>query len=146
MTAETLLKELAEKWQKWADEHATEATWDPCRHVYILHAKELLALIPRIVELLNAERDARAIVWEILPEKPGEIGGELRLERRDGFKGRRWAITRRGGYVLNKVGAWEYEPIPSSRTEEWLKTVRWESADDAICAALAASGEQRKAE
>lgn len=49
----------------------------------------------------------------------------------------RWAV-RRIGACLNKSGEWEYEPLPSARTEKWLKTVRWDNADDAIAAALAA--------
>jgi hypothetical protein len=74
---------------------------------------------------------AHAIVWELRPETEKGRGDEIRLERRDGFEGRRWAVTRRG-WVLNKQGDWEYEPIPSSRTEEWLKTVRWNTVKGAI--------------
>jgi len=71
------------------------------------------------------------VAWELQPATQGGIGDEVQLVRRDGFKGRRWAIVQRG-YVLNKSGQWEYEPIPSSRTEEWLETVRWSSADEAF--------------
>ena len=78
--------------------------------------------------------ERNAIVWELKPETSKGAGDELRLERRDGFKGRRWAITRRG-WVLNKSGEWEYEPQPSSRTEEWLETVRWATAREAALAA-----------
>jgi hypothetical protein len=73
------------------------------------------------------------IVWELRPETSKGRGDQICLERRDGFKGRRWAITKRG-FVLNKLGEWEYEPIPSSRTEEWLETVRWETPEAARAA------------
>jgi hypothetical protein len=49
----------------------------------------------------------------------------------------RWAV-RNSGYCLNKSGTWEYEPQPSSRTDEWLDTVRWDDADSAIAAAVLA--------
>lgn len=49
----------------------------------------------------------------------------------------RWAV-RNASRCLNKQGEWEYEPSPSSRTDEWLSTVRWDVADDAISAAVAA--------
>lgn len=46
----------------------------------------------------------------------------------------RWAV-RNMSRCLNKSGEWEYEPQPSSRTSEWLDTVRWDNVDDAIAAA-----------
>ena len=49
----------------------------------------------------------------------------------------RWAV-RNMRRCLNKQGEWEYEPQPSSRTEEWLSTVRWDDVDEAIAAAVAA--------
>lgn len=49
----------------------------------------------------------------------------------------RWAV-RHVGMCLNKKGKWIHEPLPSSRTEKWLKQVRWDSAEEAIAAALRA--------
>ena len=78
---------------------------------------------------------AKMIAWELVPETSQCAGDEIRLERRDGFSGRRWTVAQRG-YVLNKNGEWEWEPQPSSRTDEWLETVRWSTPEEA-CAALA---------
>ncbi len=39
-----------------------------------------------------------------------------------------WAI-RRGGYVLNRDGQWEHEPLPSSRDDAFLARCRYPLAD-----------------
>lgn len=49
----------------------------------------------------------------------------------------KWAV-RNIGRCLNKKGQWEHEPLPSNRTDKWLKTVRWDNPEDAIAAAVAA--------
>jgi hypothetical protein len=56
-------------------------------------------------------------------------------EQRDGSNV--WAVTSFGD-VLNKQGEWEYEPMPSSRTDAFLRRTRWEDRDKAIAAARAA--------
>lgn len=50
----------------------------------------------------------------------------------------RWAV-RRHGNVLSKQGEWEYEPMPSSRDDEFLERCRFASAAEAMEAALAAA-------
>ena len=52
-----------------------------------------------------------------------------RCRRADGPP--RWAI-RQKGFCLNKKGKWEYEPLPSSRTEAFFKRCRWDDRDEAI--------------
>lgn len=55
----------------------------------------------------------------------------LRLERCRGREGVvRYAI-RQGGLCLNKNGKWEYEPLPSSRTEAFFRRCRWDRFEDA---------------
>ena len=66
--------------------------------------------------------------------------GELRVERalrRIGPKqmAAYWAV-RRDGFALNKQGEWEYEPMPSSRTDEFLDRCRFSDVNDAIAAAV----------
>lgn len=46
-----------------------------------------------------------------------------------------WAV-RRDGFALNKQGEWEYEPMPSSRTDEFLERCRFADVNDAISAAV----------
>ncbi|MGJ7553066.1 hypothetical protein ACSFBI_03650 [Variovorax sp. RB3P1] len=48
-----------------------------------------------------------------------------------------WKVCYRGS-VLNKHGTWEYEPMPSSRTDEFLGRCRFASAELAIAAAIVA--------
>lgn len=43
----------------------------------------------------------------------------------------KWAITHMGN-VLDKTGEWEWEPMPSSRTEDFLQRTRWASAQEAF--------------
>lgn len=45
-----------------------------------------------------------------------------------------WAI-RRNGEVYTRDGEWEYEPIPSSRDDDFLVRARW-SEDEAKAVAL----------
>ncbi|WP_429949609.1 hypothetical protein ACQYWY_21805 [Comamonas sediminis] len=46
-----------------------------------------------------------------------------------------WAV-RRDGFALNKQGEWEYEPMPSSRTDEFLERCRFADVNEAIAAAV----------
>lgn len=43
-----------------------------------------------------------------------------------------WAITDDMRNVLDKNGNWNYEPSPSSRTEEFISNTRWPSAKEAF--------------
>lgn len=48
----------------------------------------------------------------------------------------KWAVVDNG--VLNKDLQWEYEPMPSSRTDEFIARTRFDSIDEALRAALKA--------
>jgi len=63
-----------------------------------------------------------------------------RVRQRDG--GDLWAV-RSGSMCLSTQGEWDWEPMPSSRTDEWLGAHRFQNSDEAIRAAIAAK-EQRK--
>lgn len=42
------------------------------------------------------------------------------------YRGRgRWAVIRRGHWCLSVDGDWDYESIPSERTDEWLAAHRF---------------------
>ena len=43
----------------------------------------------------------------------------------------RWKVTRLGN-ILTKWLTWEYEPLPSSRTEDFLERCRYETYDEAL--------------
>jgi hypothetical protein len=53
------------------------------------------------------------------------------LERRNSYGETRWSI-RQGSHVLNRNLEWEYEPLPSSRTDEYLERVRFHSPEEAL--------------
>ena len=74
--------------------------------------------------------------------KPGRAGklddrnyaSWVQVERRDGIERTRWAVTDMG-LVLAQNGEWEFEPIPSSRDEDFLERCRFDSFDEALAAA-----------
>jgi hypothetical protein len=45
---------------------------------------------------------------------------------------RKWVLKMESsiGWVLGKDGEWHYEPLPSSRTDEFIKLTRWDSRDE----------------
>jgi hypothetical protein len=53
-----------------------------------------------------------------------------------------WKATRAGGDCLSKSGTREWEPMPSSRDDAFMKRCRFDSAAQAIDAALASQKEQ----
>jgi hypothetical protein len=74
---------------------------------------------------------------ESIRVKSGRLGeGQwMTVDRRDGFNGTKWAVLDRG-LVLNKSGQWEYEPIPSSRDDNFLARCRFDTFGEAYQAAL----------
>jgi hypothetical protein len=78
---------------------------------------------------------AREFVFHLLPDEPDHEVREqeiIRVVWRG--PGDRWAISD-GGHVLNRKGRWEYEPLPSSRTEAFRRRTRF-PRDEAIHRAL----------
>lgn len=85
--------------------------------------------------------DGVLIAAYALPVAPGIIE-QVRIERaRQMFGPDLWAI-RKNGNVLNKEGEWEWEPMPSSRDDEFLARARFATAEQAIAAAIRAGGEK----
>jgi hypothetical protein len=67
-----------------------------------------------------------------LPILAYDAGGEVRIDacrQRDGKT--MWAV-RNGFGCLNADGEFEYEPMPSSRDDEFLARCRFPSAQDAL--------------
>jgi hypothetical protein len=51
----------------------------------------------------------------------------------------RWAVVHLG-YCLDADGEWDYEPLPSSRDDDWLATHRFPRAEASRRAVRAAGG------
>lgn len=49
------------------------------------------------------------------------------------YKGEKFAV-RRGRSCLNKKSEWEYEPLPSSRTDAFYRRCRFSKIEDAVAA------------
>lgn len=63
---------------------------------------------------------------------------EIRIQRAQQMDGPdRWKVIR-GSHCLSKRGDWVYEPLPSSRTDAFLKRCRFDDAGEAIAAAVKA--------
>jgi len=76
-----------------------------------------------------------------LPGLDGSKIDEIRVERaRQMNGGALWAVRYRGD-VLNKQGEWEWEPMPSGRDEAFLARARFNSAEEAIAAAIRGGGQ-----
>jgi hypothetical protein len=67
-----------------------------------------------------------------IPESEIEI---IRAKQRTGPD--KWKAIH-GGYCLTKSGEWEWEPMPSSRTDDFIERCRFDSAQEAIDAARGA--------
>lgn len=61
-----------------------------------------------------------------------DSGGEYTtIERRSAMdKPEKWAVCNLGD-VLNKNGQWEYEPQPSSRSDEFIECTRFDTVEEA---------------
>lgn len=78
----------------------------------------------------DAEVTAYALPSGISVERSMQRDGSYLWAVRDGFK-----------KCLSKNGEWDYEPFPSSRTDEWLAAHRFTSASEAIDHARRVEGE-----
>lgn len=68
----------------------------------------------------------------------GNADPEIRIQRARQVDGPdRWKVTK-GRDCLSKRGDWVYEPLPSSRTDTFLKRCRFDDASEAIAAAVKA--------
>ena len=60
-----------------------------------------------------------------------DAGGGIKIERRGVAPTETWAICD-GSMCMDKDGNWEYEPMPSSRTKDFLQKYRFPSPKDAL--------------
>jgi len=67
--------------------------------------------------------------------------GTLTVQSMSQLDGRTlWKIADGFGNVLNKQGEWEWEPMPSSRDDEFLARCRYATLDDVLAAMSAQAG------
>ena len=65
-----------------------------------------------------------------------QFGDEIKVQRTRQIEGPAlWKVVDGKGNCLNKSGEWEWEPMPSSRDDEFLSRCRFPTADAAINAA-----------
>lgn len=73
-----------------------------------------------------------ASYYLVNPVNSGKAGIPVVLEKVFGREEKaKWAV-RDGGDCLNKKGKFEYEPMPSSRTEDFLNRCRFSSTEEAL--------------
>ncbi len=89
-----------------------------------------------------SDRLGCATNFEIMPEfypAYGRCAGGVAIDKREQMDGSvKWAVTW-GGNTLNRSGNWSYERQPSSRTDAYLRSNRFDTLDEAWEAAIKAS-------
>ncbi|PXX41135.1 MULTISPECIES: hypothetical protein [Burkholderia] len=115
---------------------------EQCRECKMFETAQDFAMAATAIDTLLSELEAReAHRRDALPD--GVQVSEyclasgvavIRTAQRSGPD--KWKVIE-GSHCLNKSGEWEYEPLPSSRTDEFLARCRFDSAQEAIDAALA---------
>lgn len=56
------------------------------------------------------------------------LNADTTIERRGDWG---WAVVRFGRYNLNREGSWEYEPVASERSVDFLSRTRYSSKEEA---------------
>lgn len=79
-------------------------------------------------DLIATEYQPRALFY--IPDMSGRDIKFCRM-RSPFYSGEKWAV-RYFGLCLNKESQWEFEPLPSSRTDAFYKDFRFDSLQEAI--------------
>lgn len=84
--------------------------------------------------ITDAEMLSKATAFDILPYDRNRRGlRRLWVEMRPRpDEPATWAIMEEGRFCLNHNGDWEYEPLASNRSDEFLERCRWPTAREAI--------------
>lgn len=69
--------------------------------------------------------------WWLVKPVPHDLCG-VTVDRLPQMSGPDLFAVHYRGYDLSAAGEWDWRPIPSSRTEEWLATHRFRSLDEAV--------------
>lgn len=115
--------------------------WDDAD--FIAHARTDMPRLLDEVDLLRAECERLRRVeaglrsFFVATLRGSEVTVEWRGPRLDG--GVSWAVLYRSNR-LSRRGEWDYEPFPSSRTDEWISAHSWPTFSEALDAALRAAG------
>lgn len=95
----------------------------------------LAAATPKAVAELLAERDA--LEMQLSQATRFELPHGFRIEQRRQIHGGPLWVVSDGSSVLNREGEWVYEPLPSSRTDDFIQATRF-TLDEARAQAEAA--------
>lgn len=116
--------------------HPKNELVDPDLDHIAKHPKIIKALKTR--EWMQARHDQGVVVNSFSIEDPSTplLTTIQRARQVDGAD--LWKVKRGDSHCLNKDGEWEYEPLPSSRDDDFLTRCRYSTADEAIDAALKA--------
>lgn len=90
----------------------------------------------QIEEALSTTRSDREDAERVPPlqVRSYKVDREINIERCGQIEGPdKWAV-RKPGACLNKRGEWEWEPLPSSRDDEFLERCRFATAVEAYAA------------
>lgn len=96
-------------------------------------ASDVVELHPQIKAALAAHYEGIPVAAYSVGDRANGIGVLVQRARQvdDSYL---WKVTD-GASCLNKSGEWEYEPLPSSRDDDFMARCRFATADEAIEAA-----------
>lgn len=78
-----------------------------------------------------------SVQWMWNPsESTNDYGSPVTIDRCRQLDGTIKYAVRQSGACLSRNGEWEFEPIPSSRTDEFFKSFRFDTWQDAANAIL----------
>lgn len=93
-------------------------------------------------QIAQDRADAARVSGYFVPTSDKRFADEVLVQRSRQMEGPpKWA-ARLNGECLNKSGEWEWEPMPSSRDDDFLARCRFDTAEEAIAAVQAAMKEK----
>jgi len=139
------------EWEAWqaataaARQSAPEscAKVDDCAESLCMQANRCKHTLPPqpqrlCVEQSASEAERPGVVIDAYAIPVEDYRTEIKIQRMRQIEGPAlWKVARNGD-CLNKSGEWEYEPMPSSRDDEFLARCRFDTAEEAIAAAMKA--------
>jgi len=133
------VSEEALRTASWQSAPESCAKVDDCTESLCMQAHRCKHTLPPQPQRLCVEQSAtEGVVIDAYAIPVEDYRTEIKIQRMRQIEGPAlWKVARNGD-CLNKSGEWEYEPMPSSRDDEFLARCRFDSPEEAIAAAMKA--------
>jgi len=133
MTTHTDLAAQADRLAALLEREATHDGKADYKHAAARVMRELAALSTKRLAEGGGPAGAGVIVDAYAFPSATQFGDEIKVQRTRQIEGPAlWKVVDGKGNCLNKSGEWEWEPMPSSRDDEFLSRCRFPTAAAAI--------------